>query len=484
MGDDEKEIDEEEEIEEEKDEVEDREITNESYSDNDSDGDSSERIDDYDDSIKSINQDSENSDHDESLNDDQNPTNYFSENDIESIELCNQINYVTLSRNIEINVDENFQNELEEYDLQSNAELITCLELKIGSKSIPRFSCVCHKGNLAIRKAIKASPYFSSLLSSLSKQATKIKKSIVLSSRHRQQKSKIHREQYTRWSSSFMMLISYLKSYKRGIFDELNKCVASEEEIEKYIQILLPMYIFTNDTQSSKSSIALVIPSILSIIYANLDRMVLEDENQSLFRDNLMFFLKKKFDFELNSKIYLVAAILNVETLNEWKDRSYAKPYYQKGLDCLFDVLKIFENKPTPSIELQENNSHTNENNLNNITRQDGLINLSRLLKSKSSQQIADPFDKKINNEIKLFSSIINEIEIKSTKQFWFEHKNRLPNLFLLALRLLNIPPSSSSIEAFFSISGLVNGIGGQMQDELLINRALLKVNINLIEDF
>jgi hypothetical protein len=76
-----------------------------------------------------------------------------------------------------------------------------------------------------------------------------------------------------------MMSISYLKSYKRGVYDCQKKSVASEEEIEKYIQILLPMYIFTNDTQSAKSSIACIIPSVLSIIHANLDRMVLKDEN-------------------------------------------------------------------------------------------------------------------------------------------------------------------------------------------------------------
>jgi hypothetical protein len=372
---------------------------------------------------KTVKHEKETSDDDE-LEIDQNPTNYFTEKEIDSIDLQNQVNYVTMSRELEISVNNDLQDELEEYDFQSNAELITCLELQIGSKRIPRFSCVCHKGNLAIRKAIKASPYFAGLLSSLSKQASKIKKSIVLSGKHRQEKSKIHREQYTRWSSSFMMLISYLKSYKRGIFTEKNVCAASEEEIEKYIQILLPMYIFTNDTQSNKSSIACVIPSILTIIYANLDRMVLEDKDQSLFRDNMIFFLKKKFEFELNSKIYLVASILNVESLNEWKDRSYAKPYFLKAIESLPDVLKIFETKTTSVVTQPAEHSEPDENHLNNITRHDGLSNLTRLLRSKSSQQIEDPFDKIINNEIKIWLSTINEIKITSTKQFWFEFKN------------------------------------------------------------
>ena len=137
-----------------------------------------------------------------------------------------------------------------------------------------------------------------------------------------------------------MMLISYLKSYQKGVFNNEYKCAASENELEKYIQILLPMYIFTNDSQSEKATIASVVPSILSIIYANLDRMVLENVDQNLFRDNPIFFIKKKFEYELISKTYLVAALLNVETLNEWKDRNYGKPYFKKSLKFLLEVVK------------------------------------------------------------------------------------------------------------------------------------------------
>jgi hypothetical protein len=89
-----------------------------------------------------------------------------------------------------------------------------------------------------------------------------------------------------------MMLISYLKSYQKGVLNNENKCAASENELEKYIQILLPMYIFTNDSQSEKATIASVVPCILSIINANLDRMVLDNVDQNLFRNNLIFFIK------------------------------------------------------------------------------------------------------------------------------------------------------------------------------------------------
>ena len=69
------------------------------------------------------------------------------------------------------------------------------------------------------------------------------------------------------------------------------------------------------------------------------ERMVLKYENHREFRDKLIFFFKKTFVFELLSKVYLFAALLNVENLNEWKERSYENPYYQKAFESMFDVL-------------------------------------------------------------------------------------------------------------------------------------------------
>ena len=126
----------------------------------------------------------------------------------------------------------------------------------------------------------------------------------------------------------------------------------------------------------------------------------------------------------------------------------------------------------------------SSENHRNNITRNDGLIQLSRLLRSRSSQNIEDSYDTKIQDQINSFLTIINETEIISTKKFWLENKNKLPDLFMLALRLLNIPPASSSIESFFSVSGFINSNGAQMGDDLLENRTLLKVNIKYIDEY
>ena len=70
------------------------------------------------------------------------------------------------------------------------------------------------------------------------------------------------------------------------------------------IQILL-LYAFSNDLQNDMAHIGLVIPAVLSLIYENLDRMILNDENQNKFRNDLIKYLKIKFEFELSSKEYL-----------------------------------------------------------------------------------------------------------------------------------------------------------------------------------
>ena len=38
-----------------------------------------------------------------------------------------------------------------------------------------------------------------------------------------------------------------------------------------------------------------------------------------------------------------LSALLNVETLKEWKDRSYGKAYFKKAFEHLLEVLDLFE---------------------------------------------------------------------------------------------------------------------------------------------
>ena len=51
-----------------------------------------------------------------------------------------------------------------------------------------------------------------------------------------------------------------------------------------------------------------------------------------------MYFTKTKFDYELNSKIYQVAALLNVDNLDAWRNRKFGKEYYKRACESLFEV--------------------------------------------------------------------------------------------------------------------------------------------------
>ena len=118
---------------------------------------------------------------------------------------------------------------------------------------------------------------------------------------HRTLECKIHRQNFTRWSSTYLMLLTYFKAYKKGAFKK-NVCPQSEEEIKDYLKILTPFHLISKHVQEKSANISVVLPSILVVIHNQLKCIKVEDENQRDFVANLLFFTKTKFDYELNSK--------------------------------------------------------------------------------------------------------------------------------------------------------------------------------------
>ncbi len=84
-----------------------------------------------------------------------------------------------------------------------------------------------------------------------------------------------------------------------------------------------------------------------------------------------------------------------------------------------------------------------------------------------------------------MFISIINGDKIKSsTAIFWNEQKKKLPNLFLAVRSYLNIPASSTFIERFFSIRGLIcKKRAGAMCDDTIIKRSFLRANLDILNN-
>ena len=59
-----------------------------------------------------------------------------------------------------------------------------------------------------------------------------------------------------------------------------------------------------------------------------------------------------------------------------------------------------------------------------------------------------------------------------------------MPHLFELQIILLNLPATSSFIERFFSISGIVCDVRRlNMNDDLIIKRSMMKANMNILRD-
>ena len=91
-----------------------------------------------------------------------------------------------------------------------------------------------------------------------------------------------------------------------------------------------------------------------------------------------------------------------------------------------------------------------------------------------------------VEKEIIKFKEILNSHKMvynHSTSYFWLSNSKELPHLNKLSIILLNIQASSAFIERFFSITGVVfKSRCGNMGDDLIIIRSLLKTNMEILE--
>ena len=240
--------------------------------------------------------------------------------------------------------------------------------------------------NIAVRTAIKSHNELSMLLKKLSKFASSIKKSIDLSRIHLSKKSQVRCENATRWGSSFLMLGSFLKAYSNGCFtNSTHRCRVSREVIEKYFQILLPVYQLNLHIQKTFSNISEIVPLLTALLYSKLERMELNGHTKT-FSLLLIKSIKKKFDYELKSEVYSVAALLDTSKLKLWTRRSFSKKFVTLGLNSMIDVALMFLSK-NGATEIEFEDSPSNGLDLSNcqITEPEESSDLfSQMLRSNS----------------------------------------------------------------------------------------------------
>jgi hypothetical protein len=187
-----------------------------------------------------------------------------------------------------------------------------------------------------------------------------------------------------------------------------------------------------------------------------------------------------------------VASVLKVSTLKDWIFKSYSKGFLNKGLEGLKSVCSLFLFSRPQNDETSQNLNNENTPKTPSSAHSNDNFDFTKNLFASSQdapniESIQFKRDKEIEAEILFFSDRLsdeNKIRsIKSTTQFWKENKKDLPHLFELQLILLNIPASSSFIERFFSISGIVCDVRrGSMNDDLIEMRSMMKANMHVLE--
>ncbi|RNA17621.1 hypothetical protein BpHYR1_048959 [Brachionus plicatilis] len=188
----------------------------------------------------------------------------------------------------------------------------------------------------------------------------------------------------------------------------------------------------------------------------------------------------KNFNFlDLNSPIYLAAAVLNVGAVEAWSTRSYCKPWVK--------MKKVFSQKERANFQADSQiNSQTNhQNNIRLIVKpiikiiiyliktlvNDMLMVLASVDDNDSDD--AELLNKKYNTEIDRLKILLREVKINSKRGFWNKYGKELPNLYSLTLRLSSIPSTSAFVERFFSLTGIINRGKTNLSEELLVNRAI-----------
>lgn len=222
--------------------------------------------------------------------------------------------------------------------------------------------------NLAVRKSINENQNFAEMLGDLSRFAATSRRSTKIAEINSSLKSKLRCENATRWSSSYLMLITFLTCFNNGTFSDDYFPPFSRSVIETYVQILKPCYLFSVLVQRSLCTIGEVVP-LLYLTILNTERLDLENEDLNeakLYRNELVELIKIRFNYELLSKAYKVAALFKISKLNVWYNRSFAKLVLTNCKENIKEVYNLFmkpgeESSPTIISDISDPNISDSE---------------------------------------------------------------------------------------------------------------------------
>ena len=184
---------------------------------------------------------------------------------------------------------------------------------------------------------------------------------------------------------------------------------------------------------------------------------------------------------------------MKVATLKTWITLKHCKSLLDDGISSITDTYMkfVFAKKP------KENN----DNQLKPKTPCSAQSCASELLFMNIAEAEEDKLDYDCNEELQEIekkNQLANEIDnftkflqskeffdkYFSSKQFWIKNGKKFSNLSKLTLILLNILASSSCVERYFSICGVVcQKRNSHSNDDLIISRCLLKANMPILKE-
>ncbi|RNA05510.1 hypothetical protein BpHYR1_008084 [Brachionus plicatilis] len=134
-----------------------------------------------------------------------------------------------------------------------------------------------------------------------------------------------------------------------------------------------------------------LLPALIIILNGTLDVMIEQGEKKKLI-DELKKSLRTRFSFEINSKIYLTAMLLNTSKLELWYHESFGIEYRNNAYDRIYSfaetIIYLLDKKNESSITKRPSNIkeyHSNENIALRVKSEDDKTDSVTLVKSISN---------------------------------------------------------------------------------------------------
>ena len=235
---------------------------------------------------------------------------------------------------------------------------------------MPRYSCACHKCNIAVRLAITKDKYLPLAIRILSNYSAIQKATLDRVKLSIKCRARLRIQNKTRWLSEYLLLESHYKGYIKNIFPEDFPCPVKFEALEIWLQVLYPAFKFNLTLQRTTSTIADVLP-LLQLMFTKWSRMELTPKYDTL-RQNLIKSFEHKFKHELSSPVYHVATLFNVSKHHIWINRNDCSEIKLRALENINNVaLEILKIKSIPKSVSNESNGSSGVDSMVNYNEDD-----------------------------------------------------------------------------------------------------------------